>query len=366
MKWVALGIFALVACGHPRNTNTADALADALDDASGDTALDTGIDVAIDVPMSVDAVADVPASTSPACTTAPTILLDVSPRRIGNLAFAGNVLYVSAYQVDGQSNVTNAVVLAIDPITGAEVAAPLAMAGAPLVWSAGDVYASDLGAGTIWRLHPGDAPVAVVTGRLSPMAVTTDGAYLYWSEKNQTFGMKDLVQRRLIAGGPVELVMTCDGARSLIVVGDELYCAAFVDGVLHGPKVGPGTDTPASIPFDGYPLSSMTLDGNVLYLVNAFNNPRLFRIPLPTGPAVLVDELPILGRYSGLAMSSDTFYTIEQDSGLRRIDRATLAHHLIPDTTFSNGVPALWNNQLFFERSTPTSSGQPLVLHCVD
>jgi hypothetical protein len=360
MRW-PIAMVALLACGHRSS-----AIEDAPPPPPVDAAVDAAIDAAVDAPPDAlpDAAPDAPPSTAPACRTAPTILVDVSPRRLSNIARADHLLYLSAFALDGSGQVTSSSVETIDLATGQPSGAPLAITGAAGVYAAGgDVYAPEFrAAGTIWQLHPGSAPVAVITGRPFVRAVTADAGYLYWSEEDAVG--TDVVRRRLITDGPIEPVMTCNDARRLVVVGDNLYCASFSGNLLRAPKTG-GTAT--GIPYvNNYPIVSMIDDGGVLFFVNLFNNPELYRVPLPDGPAKLLKRLPTLGRYVGLTASPEFFYTVDENAGIRRIARVGLAVELIYDAPNADQDPVLWNDQLYFVASTPTSSGDPLVLHCVD
>jgi len=52
-----------------------------------------------DAAIAIDANNDGPPSTSPRCTTAPTLFWDVSPKQLSNMKRAGDILYVSAFDL---------------------------------------------------------------------------------------------------------------------------------------------------------------------------------------------------------------------------------------------------------------------------
>lgn len=175
------GLLGLACChAHP----AADDAAPAPDTARSDA---RGPDAPPDAPD--DASPDAAPDLSPACTTAPARLLDTSPRVIDSIAIAGGVLYVAAYQQDASGTISNPEVLAVDPSTGMQVAAPLSTtAGAPHVGAAGaTAYATEgCSGGSIWRLAAGQRPVEVVTGRPTPGVVAADDTHVYCAEQGTT------------------------------------------------------------------------------------------------------------------------------------------------------------------------------------
>lgn len=290
------------------------------------------------------------------------MLVDASPRRITNIAAAGSVLYFAAY-TSNNGTISNAEVLAVDIATGAPVGTPLSTTGAPAVWAVGnDVYASDYSAsGTIWKLQAPAAPVAVVTGRNKPGAVTADATHVYWAEE---VGSSTVVRRKAFANSTVEDVMTCASPRRLIVDATDLYCAPLQSSVLRAPKSGGQTVT---IPVgSGYAVSSMVQDGTNLYVVNVYNYPQLWRVPMPDGPASLVKQVPEIGRYEGLAISPTYFYTVDSNYGVRRIHRTSLDVDRIYNALFVTRAPLLANGRLYFLANNPQLAGPNYVMHCVD
>jgi hypothetical protein len=358
MRWLALVV--LAACGGGGGSEVADA-------PPRDGVESDAVEQPVDAPA-IDAPPDGPFSTaSPACTTAPAPLLDVSPRQIANIAIAGNTLYVAVFRVVNGAAAETAV-LSIDATTGAEVAPPLQTGGSPAVWSAGgDVYAADGHAtdGAIWRLHPGQAPVRVATSLRRPFAVAADASHLYWTELPPGGG-DELVVRRELAGTAVEVLMTCSSGMALRLSDDDVYCAALLDGVRRAPKTGGGGV--GVVDATGYPITSIVREGDMLYAVNMFNNPQVLRGPLPDGPLAVVDELPILGRYLGLALTDAYYYTSEVDTGIRRIHRTTGVRELIAPTLGAAANPIVQDGRLFYIATTitTTTSGSPYVMHCVD
>jgi hypothetical protein len=340
-------------CEHPSQ-----ARADAVDpDATADAELDAARDAAADAAR--DATIDASNVVSPACTTTPTQLLDVSPSQIDRMALVGNTLYVSVYQNTGQ-------VLAIDLTTGAPSDPPLATSGATSLFAVGgDAFATDATAGTIWRLHPGTTPTAVVTGRPTPTVATSDGTYVYWAESDGT-GNPAIVRRQLLTGGTVGTVMTsCAFAHRLFVVGSTLYCLEFQAGAIeYAPS--DGSSGPTSIGTDGYPADSMILDGNSFYIAGGYNYPRLWGVPLPSGPATKLHELTTFGRYAGLAATPSYIYTVDTGAGIARFDRTTYTPQVIHSSVLDGGDPVVWNGQLYYAEQNPQTSGLRYVMHCID
>ncbi len=352
----------IAACGDNNRTSPDDATTSTGPDmaAAADAA------AVVDSTAVVDSSADSPADSAPDAPLPPSCapLIDVSPRRLSNLALSGQTLYTSAYNVNAQDEVSDVTVIAIDLATETEAAPPVTMSGAVTLWegqdASGDVYVSEFLAGTIWRFHPGTSPTPIVTGRPKPGIVTAEGGYLYWSEYSTTVGAPGLIQRRLLTGGPIEFVMDCDRPLGLVVVGDQVYCGTQY--LQHAPKAGGGPVTGISYLHEYY-ITSMMEDGGSLYFVNMFNNPELYRVTLPNGPAVVVDQLSTFGRYTGLAMTSDSYLTVDNFTGVRRIDRTTGATVRIHDAIGDQYDPLIWNNQLYFVASTQTSI-TPVILHC--
>ena len=349
-------VLTLVACGSSHHDKP-DAPAG---DAPADLAIDVPADAAADAPA--DAPIDAAPDLDPSCPSAPTILVDVDPRRIDTMANVANVLYVSAHN---PSNASDNVVLTLDAGTGASLASPLVPAASVAVWPGPDAaYAAEGRAnGSIWRLVPGHAPVELITGRASPGVVTSDGTYVYWSEGST-------VERRLIAGGSIEPVMTgCTMPSRLVVDASELYCLEFQNGdVKHVAKDGSGTVI--TLATDGYPAVTLVEDATNLYVANMYNNPRVFSGPKPSGPLGIVTQSPDLGRYLGLAVAPYHFYVANQEGYVEEINRATHAVHkinILNNTTYGSPSldPILWNDQLLVAASAYTTSGIRYVLHCV-
>jgi hypothetical protein len=349
MRGVAVWALVFFVACHKPAAQPQDPLPDA-------PAVDAAIDAPIDAPqIGMDAPPPLP------CTSQQT-LLDVSPRQLGGIAVSGNVLYASVYKLEG-TTLSETAVLSIDLTTGNEAAPPHVTSAIVTLAAAGDdVYASEHAAsGTIWRFRPGTPPTQVITGLSGPRVTTADGDYLYWTEQpaSSTTG---IVRRRLIAGGPIEDVMSCDGAMRLLVVGDDVFCANT--GLTRAPKTGGGAIT--SIPYakQGYYITSMVADQSDIYFVNIYNNPQAYRVAAPNGPAVLLKQLETFGRFNGLALSGDHLYAIDQDTGLWRIHRTTGQADRILSTVLLDYDPVIWNGSIYFSSATLTSSGHPLVMHC--
>jgi hypothetical protein len=346
-------------CDEPRTESGRDAA-----DVPADV-LDGKPDAPADAPPdSPDAPPDAYVAYPPECTTAPATLRDVSPRVIGDLALSGNVLYISAYEQANTGDISNSVILSIDLTTANEAYAPVTTAGFALLVAVGqDVFASITDSGTILRLHPGVAPETLITGRPSAGAITADATHVYWSEQ-ATPGDPAVVKRRLLAGGTVESVLTCDRAYQLFVVGTDLYCVPLTGSVLHVAKDGSGQV--AAITTNGYPIISTIHDGADLYSVGFTVYPQLDRIPLPDGPLALMYEGPTLGqRYAGLAATSTHFYVTEQNVGVRRFRRTNLATSVIATDYVSTGDPIIWNNRLYYATASATDT-QHWLRYCVD
>lgn len=359
----ALGMFA--GCDGCRQRSAS--MIDAIDvDAADAVVVPDVLDGAPDAPAPPDAPPDafVP-YVSPACTTTPTMLIDVTPRQISNMARTGHVLYIAAQQVDPLTNmVSNGAVLSVDLMTGMELDAPFAL-DRPTVWSAGgEVFASDASAtGTIWHMHPGAAPAAVVTGRPYPLVVTTDGTYIYWSE---TQGQTSVVQRQPLAGGAIQTVIaSCPNARNLIVAGDLLYCNTFFNSPMYAPKDGSAAAMSITGYTTAYPIVTLIHDGTSLYFANLYNNPQLWAIPLPTGPMVKIQESATIGRYLGLAASPDYLYTVGSQ-GVARVRRDTYESTVIHSSVLDGSDPVLWNGQLYFAEQNPQVAGLRYVMACID
>jgi hypothetical protein len=286
------------------------------------------------------------------------VLVDVAPSRISNIARVGDTLYIGAYDHDYVTGDSNTRLLTYDLITGMPATDPIAFQSRPALWSGvGEAWMTDYEAGSIWRLRAGMSPEEIVTGRPRPGAVVAEGGYLYWSESVPPSTQQEVIKRRLITGGAVEPVTSCDSAMDLVVVGNDIYCAEILGGVVkRAPKAG-GVAT--SIPPSTYPIASMTGDGNDLYFVTLKPTAEVYRVPIPNGPAALVHEMTTPARYAGIAVSP-TYVFITGDGGVRRIHRATSALSTSYGASPCVQDPVLWNNQLVFVKSDSQ------VLRCVD
>lgn len=335
----------------------------AIDVAIIDAMADAQVDAPPDAPVDamVDSVPDAPSS-SPACTSAPTTLLDVSPRTIVNMARSGDTLYVSA---TGDPFGTDALIYTIDLTTGTQPAAPLPTTGGIQLWPTdGDVFGGEyLADGTIWQFHPGSAPVSLVSHRDTPQAMTADGTYVYWSERGPGATSQNLVMRRLISGGPVEQVMSCSDTMRLVLDGPNLYCLYFT-GVLRGLANGMGIPEGISYPDQGHPIFTIVKDGAALYFP-AFGTGVLYRIATFGSAAVAVTTIANSPRIGGIATSSDYYYTSDIVEGVRRTHRTSLVQESVYAGATAND-PILWSNQLYFEAEDPQQGGMRLVKHCVN
>ncbi len=349
MRGVVFVAFALLGCGQ-KQPGSPDA------EAPADLLVDTPIDTAVLPP---DVTPDAP---PPSLCTAFTTLIDVSPRRLANIARSGPTLYASAFAFDGVT-ASDPVVLSIDLTTRIVDPTPLATASVSVLSAAGDdVYAIETG-GTITRLRPGEQPQVVITNRLNPRAATADGGFLYWTEENPASG-QDLVRRRLIAGGPIEEVMSCENPFRLLVVGADLYCAGRV--LEHAPKAGGGPTTRVGNSDTGFFIPTIVEDGGMIYFGNSeANHPTLFEVE-PPNPATKIHQQVMFGRYSGLAVSPTFVYAIADETGLWRFDRTTHLAEQLVSTTLLNQEPVRFNGELYVQSATATSSGTPLVVHCLE
>src|SRR3569623_170699 len=257
------------------------------------------------------------------------------------MALAGDTLYGGAYQVNN-STVSDNALIAIDLTTGVATA-PVAQAAQVQLWSAlGNVYMSEYrDDGTIWLLHPGAAPVALVEHLATPTVVTADSDYVYWASA------ANIVQRRLLAGGPIQTVMACNEPSRLVIDDTDIYCAEGFQGhVLRALKDGTSLADTITTMGNDYPIVSMIKDGAALYYAN-------------------LDPMPDLMQIN--PVTSDYFYLSNPFAGgLQRIQRAT---HAVETIVTDIGIyydPVLWNKHVYYETQNPQASGERYVMQCVD
>jgi hypothetical protein len=352
MRGVVLVAFALCGCGDKRGATP--------DAEVVDSPTETPVDTAVLPPdSSPDSMPD---AATPSLCTAPATLVDVSPRRIANFVRSGSTLYTSVFAFDGV-NATDAAVLAVDTATGAIAPSPLLTSTPAAVFAVGDdVLVVEFLGGTISRIHPGDPPTVLITNRLKPRAATADAEFLYWSEENPA-GPADFVRRRLLAGGPIEDVMTCENSFRLLLVGPELYCAGR--RLQHAPKAG-GQTTQVTNPIEGFFIPTLIEDAGTIYFANSeANHSTLFEVGAGD-IAVKLHQLTGFGRPTGIVAAPAFIYMVDEDSGLWRVDRTThVAEHLI-NTVSLGGTPVRFNGEFYLQASTPTSSGEPLIVHCLE
>jgi hypothetical protein len=180
------------------------------------------------------------------------------------------------------------------------------------------------------------------------------------------------VQRRALAGTAVTKVMDCNLPFELFVVGGVMYCPSYTAGnVLYAAADGTSTGVNGfgyamGSVGGGYPIASTILDGGNLYFVNLYNNPELYRGPLPAGPSVLLTKSPEISRYAGLAATPDYFYAVDSDRGIDRIQRSDDSVATIYSTVGLAQDPVIWNGQLYVLGQNPEVSGVRYVLHCID
>ncbi len=358
MRGVVLVAIALLGCGKNQTASPdAEAPGDSVADSPLDTAIDTPIDTAVLPP---DVTPDAPL---PSMCTAPATLVDVSPRRIANFVRSGSTLYTSVFAFDGV-NATDAAVLAIDTATGAIAPSPLLTSTPAAVFAVGDdVLVVEFLGGTISRIHPGDPPSVLITNRVRPRAATADEEFLYWTEENPA-GPADFVRRRLLAGGPIEDLMTCENSFRLLLVGTELYCAGR--RLQHVPKTGAAQSTQVTNPIEGFFIPTLIEDAGTIYFANSeANHSTLFEVGAGD-IAVKLHQLTGFGRPTGIVAAPAFIYMVDEDSGLWRVDRTThVAEHLI-NTVSLGGTPVRFNGEFYLQASTPTSSGEPLIVHCLE
>lgn len=351
---------AICACNEP-NPARIDAPIDVAIDAHVDAAIDVVVDALVDA--AVDAfVPDAPSS-SPSCAGGATTLLDVTPKQLASIKRAGDVLYASAYLYEAMT-VSERVVIAVDLATGQTIGTPHATNAAVALYASGDaVYGPEyIENGTIWRFRPGMAPEALVTQRPYPGPVAADESYVYWVEA--TSGANVTVKRRLIAGGPIEDVMTCTDVYELLLDGASLYCVGG-SGVTWGLKAGGSIPQGISIP-STYPIFTALIDSGVLYFVNIAVFPELYAVNLFGSSAALVRRESESGRYTGLEASGDYYYTVDMYRGIRRIHRSDLMTELIVPSVIVSGDPVLWNDQLYYMQGNLQAAGLYTVQHCTN
>ncbi len=291
------------------------------------------------------------------CASTVSVLADVSPSRISTMARVNDTLYIGAYDYNQITGDSNTRVVIYDLTTGMPVGAAIPFSSRPTIWPGEDeVWATDFGAGSIWRLRPGMSPEQVVSERPRPGAVISEGDYVYWNESAPPDPDQTVVKRQLIASGDVEDVTACETAEDLHIIGDDIYCAEFYGDVKRAPKAGGATVT---IPSPGnYPLASMARDGSDLFFVTLKPGAEIFHVPTPDGPAELVMELTQLGRFTGIAATPDFIYLVG-DPGVLRIHRTTNVLEEIYDGVCERD-PLIWNDRLVFVKSDSQ------VLWCVD
>ncbi len=349
-KQYVAAAFVLVACSKNQSTTR--------DAAAGEDAFEIdarSIDGAVDAPP--DAVPDAPPPPS-MCSSTASLLVDVAPSRISNIVRVGDTLYIGTYELDENTqNDTNARLLTYNLTTGMPAASPMAFQSRPyLSGGDGEAWASDFASGTIWRLQASASPTAIVTGRPNPGAVVAEGGYVYWAEAVPPSQQETVIKRRLVAGGTVEPVTTCDNPRDLSIIGNDIYVGDFFQGVIsRAPKTG-GTAVP--ITSNGYPLMSMVRDGNDLYFVTLKPTAEIYRVSTPNGPATLVKEMTDVGRFEGIALSP-TYIFVAGDYGVRRIRRTTN----VMEPIYTGGCgedPVLRNNEIIVVKKDSE------VIRCVD
>lgn len=354
---VLVGI--VVGCdGTAKVMNAAVADAPIANDAELDAPSDAPSDAELDAPS------DALVSTSPRCTTTPSILLDVRPKTLGNIARAGSYLYATAYQYSATAPPSDAVIITIDLTTGLRVGNDQPTARPVVLWSSGTaVYGSDYAAdGTVWQLVPGQAPVPFLTHLPVPGVPIVEGGYLYYVE-NAYNSADGVIKRRPLAGGAVDTVFACEEPRELMIDGATLYCVGRTT-VQRGLKAG--GSTPQSIGFlDSYPFASAVLDGASIYYVQISNT--LYEQPLFGSVATAVQQTNLLGsRYGGLAVASDAIYVVDTNWGLLRIDRSTYTPQWIVSASSLSGDPVLWNDHLYYQAPDPQLPFTSYVMQCVD
>ncbi len=361
MQWAGLVIVcAAVGCNHSHAVSDGSvASADSAPDSAA-VAIDATIDAVPDAPPDastcaysappVDAMA---AIASPACATAPTTLLDLGPARVANLVMLGETLFVATYTLDPLTGeVASGEVLAVDGVTGAKTS--VLPVSATVSLANGSVYATDYVAGTIDRLVPGSAPMRVLDGHPNVGYVATDETDLYWTELNEIYGMP-------LCGGAITAVMSCTNPFQIALDATHVFCASL-DGYImqagkDGSDPGPLTDGIA----DGmYPVDDVVRDGNALYYTNLNNAERLYKVPLPGGPEVVVAPIANPARLYGLALS-DTFAYVAGDSGVYRVDKTTgQVTHLVTNELIEV-APVVGNGRLYY-----IGGDDSLIRVCVD
>jgi hypothetical protein len=311
-----------------------------------DSALPDAVVAEEDAPAAVDTYC---VGTSPSCTTAPTTVLSApisNEHRLSNMAIVEDTLYMSTADLENPGSGFEVVagrVTSVDLVGGTQ-ATLLPGTVEYSVWAAdGWLYAAEYTAnGTIWRLKPGVAPVALVTGRPTPHVVTADATHVYWTETLDS--TTDVVKRRLISGGTVETVMNCRSAWALIVDDLNVYCEEFNQSLLRAPKAGA---TAVSIASSSYPYTGMVRCAQSLYATNV-GQLTIQAVPMPDGPGSTFATVDGIGRFYGIAASAAHFYATPLAAGIVRVSRADATYDVIAPDEASEGTPVLWNGQLFF------------------
>jgi hypothetical protein len=142
-----------------------------------------------------------------------------------------------------------------------------------------------------------------------------------------------------------------------------VYCTGFNDhGFYRAPKAG---GTRVSLGYVSYPIPSAIVEAGTLYFVSTKPNPQLWKAP-PNGQSTLVKEEMQLGTYSGLALSPSYYYTLDNNYGIRRIHRVSLAVDRIYNTLFVAGKVFATGNRLYFTALNPQLAGPNYIVTCVD
>jgi uncharacterized protein YjeT (DUF2065 family) len=284
------------------------------------------------------------------------------------IARSGNTIYASVY--DRAEPEGPGAIITIDLVTNTQTGSAFITPRVLFLAATdgdGDVFGTEsIADGSVWKLHPGSAPVALVQHRPFPAYVAADATHVYWSE-NTTPGSPEHVVRRAIAGGPIEPVMTCGAPNSLHVAGGYVYCSGQSHLVRH---LVDGTGSDEGIPYPlGYPIFAAMVEG-----VGYFFAPMSFTQMILRVDNTSTNAATVVGaggsRIASLSATADYFYTVDFGYNLRRTHRTTgieeVVHPFLVNHDTANQYAIEWNNQLYFDAQDYNLGGVPYLMHCVD
>ena len=299
---------------------------------------------------------------SPACTTAPSMLLDVSPSRISTIALAGGVLYASSVDYNFSGSVMAGHIIAVDLASGNKSTVMDVTGAGATVWPAAEgwvYFTVGTSPGAIYRVRPGVAPSLVIGNLTSPGFVTADATNVYWSQQDSS--TTTAIYTRALCGGPTTtLIPSCAHAQALVVDDQYLYCGEFTPTTSIWRVAKDGSSMATVIGGATYGWTSLIRVGNQLYGVDV-GETTVFNTPTPNGPTATFAAGGFIGRFTGMAASDGYFYIDDSSSdGVYRVNRNTKTITHIVSNMIAEYSPVVWNGQLFF----PVADSY--VMHCID